>query len=132
LLIPSPAVHCEQAGAISAETGVALGQGLRMHLPVVNELQEIVGWTRALPHLKHGRLRHEAAERLLGTDIVVCTPVFLTQEEDMVRAGAPPGVLSGWWTLALCPVACLGILRWGVNVRTLRMLMRDRKRHATS
>ena len=99
-----------------------------MHLPVVNELQEIVGWTRTLPHLKHNRLRHEAAERLLGTDIVVCTPVFLTQDEDIVRAGAPPGVLDGWWTLALCPVACLGISRWGVNVRTVAA--KDRRRHA--
>ena len=101
-----------------------------MHLPIVNELQEIVGWTRTLPHLKHGRLRHEAAERLLETDIVVCTPVFLIKDEDMVRAGAPPGVLNGWWTLALCPIACLGITRWGLNVRTPSMPTKNRKRHA--
>ena len=88
-----------------------------MHVPLVNASQEIVGWTQVPPRLRAGQLTHDAAERLLGPDIV-CTPVFLSNEEDMVRAGAAPGVLNGWWTLALCPVSSLGVPRWGLSVRS--------------
>jgi hypothetical protein len=88
-----------------------------MHIPLVNASQEIVGWTQVLPRLKSGRLRHDAAERLLGDDIV-CTPVFLSQEADIVRAGAQPGVLIGCWTLALGPISCLVVSKWGLSVRS--------------
>jgi hypothetical protein len=93
-----------------------------MHIPLVNAAQEIVDWTRTFPRLEKGRLRHADAERLLGPTIL-CMPAFLSHDEDMVRAGAPAGVLDGWWTLALCPRAALTVPRWGLSVRTRARLV---------
>jgi hypothetical protein len=89
-----------------------------MRIPVVNERQEIVGWTQSLPHMEGDHLNHEDAERLLGSAIV-CTPVFLTRHEDMEHAEDPLGVLGGWsMHLAICPLACLSLAGWGRSVHT--------------
>ena len=89
-----------------------------MRIPLVNERQEIVGWTSSLPHCDGNHVAHEDAERLFGPDIV-CTPVYLIRHKDRERAEAPPGVLDGWsMHLAICPLSCLNVAGWGRSVHT--------------
>jgi hypothetical protein len=91
---------------------------MAMRIPLVNERQEIVGWTQSLPGIEDDHPSHEEAERLFGTAII-CTPVYLTKVEDVARAEAPPGVLNGWsMHLAICPIACISLPGWGRSVHT--------------
>lgn len=72
-----------------------------MSIPIVNAARAVVGWTDVDPVVVRNRLRHPAAERLLGGPIH-CVEIVLADRRAMARAGAPPGWRSTWRCLALC------------------------------
>jgi len=72
-----------------------------MSIPIVNARHEIVGWTDIAPVVVRNRLRHRAAERLLGGPIH-CVELALTDRQAAAQAGAPRGWRNTWRCMALC------------------------------
>lgn len=70
-------------------------------IPIVDANQTIVAWTETAPVIEEGKLRHAAAERLLG-GAIFCTQIALADPEDIRRAGGPPTWRGAWRCLALC------------------------------
>lgn len=73
------------------------------HIPIVDGTHAVVGWTENAPEIESGRLRHAAAERLLGGPIF-CTQVALIRPDEVARAGGPANWPGPWRCLALCPI----------------------------
>jgi len=72
-----------------------------MTIPIIDADCRIIAWTDVPPVVERNRLRHPAAERLLGGPIF-CTEIGLSDPREAALAGAPRGWRKIWRCLALC------------------------------